>query len=184
LYTGQTYLTGPLRKGALPYVPAVTTAAVRRSIFLKEGGFSPRWVHFDVFLWLHLIQTYDVLRIREHFTLTRVHSQQVAVVSRRNLRSYHDFKAYFPTFARELKRSFKLPPSVYWKLRLKPFSQAANLLVVFLHKKDWLGLCKAFAGLPWQLWLPVIPCVARNYVAQNRRNRELWRIVPKAITLE
>ena len=44
---------GPaLRQGSLPYLPSLTTAAVRRSVFMQLGGFDARWVHFDVFFWL------------------------------------------------------------------------------------------------------------------------------------
>ncbi len=186
LHSGRDLLKKHLACGHVPYVPAVTTAAVRRSVFLQKGGFSSSWVHFDTFLWLEILldSDYDYLVMEDYLTLTRVHSQQVAVISRRSLRSYHDYRRFFPGFADKAGREFDLSAKAKLGIRLKPLSQAANALVVPLILKDRTRFWASFRQLPVPLWIFVWPFVWRNYRAHLVRNHELWKICSPKITLE
>lgn len=184
LRPADSHLGEMMRRGGMPAVPAVTTAAVRRTVFEQLGGFDPRWVHFDVFLWIRLLQGHAHAETQGHWTLTRVHAQQVAVVSRKNQRSYRDFRDFYGAFLPEARRRYGIGPRSYFMLRLKPLSQASAPLVVALHKgavRDFFSQCFA---LPLWTWLPVLGLSALNYFRERRRNAELWKTVPPSLTYE
>ena len=176
---------GPaLRQGGLPYLPSVTTAAVRKSVFMQRGGFDDRWVHFDVFFWARLIQDHGYLVVDDHWTLTRVHPQQVAVVSRKNQRSYRDFRDFYQTFGPEARDRYGLSRLAYWKLRLKPASQASAPLVVALFKREPGSFFAQLWALPMLLWPVVLALVARNFFLERRRLGPLRKLVPDEIIFE
>jgi glycosyltransferase involved in cell wall biosynthesis len=177
-------LASALRRGGMPYLPSVTTAAVRRSVFESLGGFDPRWVHFDVFLWTRLIRDYGYAISASHWTLTRVHAAQVAVQSRRNQRSYRDFRDFYGEFVPAAHARYALSPWACYKLRLKPLSQASAPLVVALRKRAWRDFFSQWFALPWWLWLQVLALTGLNYFREGRRNAELWKSVPPALTYE
>lgn len=179
-----TYLGEVMRRGAMPYLPAVTTAAVRRCAFLELGGFDPQWVHFDIFLWIRLLQRHAYVETPQHWTLTRVHAQQVAVLSRRNQRSYRDFQGFYDGFLPEARARYGLGFWASLKFRLKPLSQASAPLVVALHKgRPGEFFSQGFA-LPFWIWPQVMALTALNYFRERRRNAELWRQVPPSLTYE
>ena len=178
------YLGTFMRQGLLPYLPAVTTAAVNREVFLQLGGFDSSWVHFDIFLWIRLLQFHDYVQISEHWTLTRVHAQQVAVLSRNNQRSYRDFRDFYAAFLPAARRRYRIALWPFLKLRLKPLSQASAPLVVALHLRRGGDFFRQWLALPFWLWLPVLPLVCLNYRREKRRNAELWKQVSPARTYE
>ena len=184
LVKADTSLGESMRKGDIPYLPAVTTAAVRRTAFLKMGGFDPRWVHFDVFFWVRMIQEYDYLKVSDHWTLTRVHAQQVAVLSRKNQRSYRDFRDFYAAFLPEAKRRYRIGLWPFLKLRLKPLSQASAPLVVAMHKRQPFQFLSQWMALPVLLWLPVLPLACANFFREKRRNAQLWEKVSPSLTYE
>lgn len=177
-------LGNALKKGTMPYLPAITTGAVRRSVFAALGGFDSRWVHFDVFLWIRLAQSYGFLEVKDHWTLTRVHSQQVAIISRQNQRSYRDFRDFYATFSEEARVLYGLSLFAYLKLRLKPVSQASAPLVVALHKQEGTKFFAQLFALPVHLWPIVLGLTAINYFKERRRLAPLWKIVPAKLTYE
>lgn len=178
------YLPEAMRAGRMPYLPAVTTAAVRRDTFLRLGGFDSRWVHFDVFLWIRMLQLHDYIQVSSHWTLTRVHAQQVAVLSRKNQRSYRDFRDFYRVFLPEAGKRYDIGRWPMAKLRLKPLSQASAPLVVALHKRNAGDFFAQWVALPFWLWLPVLPLALLNFFRERRRNAKLWKQVPPALTYE
>lgn len=176
---------GPaLRQGSLPYLPSLTTAAVRKSVFMKRGGFDSRWVHFDVFFWARLVQDHGYLVVDDHWTLTRVHPQQVAVVSRKNQQSYRDFRDFYRTFSPEARDRYGLSQLAYWKLCLKPASQASAPLVVALFKREPGIFFAQLQALPVLLWPVVLTLTARNFFLERRRLGPLRKLVPDEIIFE
>ena len=176
---------GPaLRHGGLPYLPSVTTAAVRKSVFMQRGGFDGRWVHFDVFFWARLVQDHGYLVVDDHWTLTRVHPQQVAVVSRKNQRSYRDFRDFYRTFGPEARDRYGLSRLAYWKLRLKPASQASAPLVVALFKREPGVFFAKLQALPVLLWPVVLTLTVRNFFLERRRLGPLRKHVLDEIIFE
>ena len=183
-YAADVALASALRRGGMPYLPAVTTAAVRRSVFESLGGFDPRWVHFDIFLWTRLIRDHGYTVSAGHWTLTRVHAAQVAVVSRRNQRSYRDFRDFYGAFVTMARARYGLGFWACCKLRLKPLSQASAPLVVALRKKAWRDFFSQWFALPWWLWPQALLLAWLDYFREGRRNAELWKIVPPSLTYE
>lgn len=183
-YPADALLASALRRGGMPYLPSVTTAAIRRSAFESLGGFDPRWVHFDIFLWTRLIRDYGYAVSAAHWTLTRVHAAQVAVESRRNQRSYRDFRDFYGEFIPEARNRYALGCWACFKLRLKPLSQAGAPLVVALFKGAWRDFFSQWFALPWWLWPQVLLLAGLNYFRERRRNAELWRHVPPTLTYE
>ena len=176
---------GPaLRHGGLPYLPSVTTAAVRKSAFMQRGGFDGRWVHFDIFFWARLVQDHGYVVVNDHWTLTRVHPQQVAVVSRKNQRSYRDFRDFYQTFGPEARDRYRLSRLAYWKLRLKPASQASAPLVVALFKREPGVFFAKLQALPVLLWPVVLTLTVRNFFLERRRLGPLRKHVLDEIIFE
>jgi glycosyltransferase involved in cell wall biosynthesis len=183
-HSADALLASSLRSGGMPYLPSVTTAAVRRTVFESLGGFDARWVHFDIFLWTRLIRDHGYAISAGHWTLTRVHAAQVAVQSRRNQRSYRDFRDFYGEFVPSARMRYSLGPWACFKLRLKPLSQASAPLVVALRKRTWRNFFAQWLALPWWLWLHVLALSGLNYLRESRRNAELWKRVPPTLTYE
>lgn len=177
-------LASALLRGGLPYFPALTTAAVRRRVFEALGGFDQRWVHFDVFFWIRLARDHGYAVSSGHWTLTRVHDQQVAVKSRKNQRSYRDFREFYAEFIPVARSRYALGYWACFKLRLKPISQASSPLVVALFNGAWRDFLSQWISLPWWLWPQVLLIAVLNYFRERRRNAELWRHVPPSLTYE
>jgi glycosyltransferase involved in cell wall biosynthesis len=183
-HPADTTLGPALRQGSLPYLPSLTTAAVRRSVFMELGGFDPRWVHFDVFFWIRLVQAHGYAIVNDDWTLTRVHGQQVAVASRKNQRSYRDFRDFYRRFAPEARRRYGLGRVAYLKLRMKPVSQAAAPLVVAaLTLRGGEFLRQLFALRVW-MWPPVLAVGLINFYRESRRTRQLRKAVPVSLIFE
>jgi len=183
-YAADVALTAALRRGGMPYLPAVTTAAVRRSVFESLGGFDPRWVHFDIFLWTRLIRDHGYALSAGHWTITRVHAQQVAVLSRKNQRSYRDFRDFYAEFIPVARTRYALGLWAITKLALKPLSQASSPLVVALRRRAWRDFFAQWLILPWWIWLQVLLLTGLNYFHEGRRNAELWKKVTPSLTYE
>lgn len=177
-------LADSLRAGTFPYLPSLTTAAVNREIFEKTGGFDSRWVHFDIFKWIRLMQCHASVVVEANWTLTRVHSAQVAVASRRSQRSYRDFRDFMADFLPEAVRLYALPVISALRLRLKPASQASAPIVVALRCRKFSEIPSAFLNLPLLLWPLVSALSVLNYYREGRRNAVLWKSVPPEITYE
>lgn len=177
-------LRAALTKGAMPYLPSLTTAAVRRDIFESSGGFDARWVHFDVFHWLRMVEKSPHAVVEANWTLTRIHGAQVAVSSRRSQRSYRDFRDFFREFIPAAARRYSLSPLALLKLRLKPASQAAAPLVVALRTRSPGAFMRALAALPLHVWPTAFLFCTVNYFREGRRNAVLWRHVPPGLTYE
>jgi glycosyltransferase involved in cell wall biosynthesis len=177
-------LRSALSMGKMPYLPAITTAALRRSAFEKLGGFDRRWVHFDVFFWIYLIRDFSYVEVSSHWTLARVHSQQVAVLSRKNQRSYRDFRDFYQEFLANSSKRYQMSPLAYLKIKLKPISQASAPLVVALYKKNYLFFLKHLISLPFWIWPTVIFLTFVNYFRTGKKNKELWKKVSPLITFE
>lgn len=176
---------GPaLRQGSLPYLPSLTTAAVRRSVFMQLGGFDPRWVHFDVFFWLRLVQANGYAMVNDDWTLTRVHGQQVAVASRKNQRSYRDFRDFYRHFAPEARQRYGLGWFAYLKLRMKPLSQAAAPLVVAALTRRGREFFQQLFALRIWMWPPVLVIGLLNFTRESRRTRQLRQAVPVNLIFE
>jgi hypothetical protein len=106
------------------------------------------------------------------------------VVSRRNQRSYRDFRDFYGAFVPMARARYGLGFWACCKLRLKPLSQASAPLVVALRKKAWRDFFSQWFALPWWLWAQVLLLAGLNYFREGRRNAELWKVVPPSLTYE
>ena len=113
-----------------------------------------------------------------------MHAQQVAVLSRRNQRSYHDFKGFYAAFLPEARTRYGLGFLACLKFRLKPLSQASVPLVVAMHKGTPREFFSQWFALPVWIWPQILALAALNYFRERRRNAELWKRVPAALTYE
>ena len=173
-----------LKTGHTPNLPAVTTAAVKRSAFEKLGGFDSRWVHFDVFYWIYLIREFGYVEVSAQWTLTRVHSQQTFVLSRKNQRSYRDFRDFYKEFLTHCRHHYQIGPLAYLKIRLKSTSQASAPLVVAVYKKRAGDFFRHLISLPVWIWPAALFLACLNYIKLGKKNKELWKQVSPSITFE
>jgi len=173
-----------LKTGQIPNLPAVTTAAVKRTAFEKLGGFDSRWVHFDVFYWIYLIREFGYVEVPAQWTLTRVHSQQTFVLSRKNQRSYRDFRDFYKEFLTKWSHHYHISPISYLKIRLKSTSQASAPLVMAVYKKRVGDFFSHLISLPVWMWPAVFFLTCVNAIKLWKKNRELWKQVSPSITFE
>lgn len=178
VHSPESMLQASLLRGKIPYLPSLTTATVQKEAFHKLGGFSNKWVHFDTFFWLDFIQVFRMLESDLRLTLTRVHSQQVAVNARRSLRSFNDYRQFFPHFATSLDERQNLGPVAKLRYVLIPISSAGTDLAICLLKRDYKQLLEAYNRLDCIYWGPVFVLALRHYLVLKSRFGNVWGKIP------
>lgn len=159
-------------------LPGLTNSCVRRAAWRQLAGFDPRFIHFDTFGWMRLLLDWDYVFLPGTFTLTRLHSQQVAVAARKTLRSVSDHRLFWREFltgpAAGLITSAQARVFRFKRIN----SIAAGAMAMELVQGHWCQMLRIWWRLPAFLWPTMLPFVARTYRKESRRIRELRRQVP------
>ena len=158
--------------------PALTTATVRKAAFDATGGFDPRFVHFDIFLWLQLLVAHDFAYLPQPLTVNRIHGRQVAVQSRASLREVKDFRAFFPDYIRRNGAALNLSRTERMRARAKPVATAATSIATQTIAGRWQVAAAMFRALPAAWWLPVAALAIRQRMKEQQRTGPLRRHVP------
>jgi glycosyltransferase involved in cell wall biosynthesis len=160
--------------GALP-MPSVTTATFRKDAFAALGGFSERWVHFDVFAWYELLTEWDYGFIPAQLTVNRIHPGQVAIQARRSLRTVSDHRAFMAEFHRAHGAALGLS---WWRMQLVAPGLAGRALHAELRAGRAGGALSLAGQLP-PVWWPLLPTLTLRAWWQDRaRFRPLRGKVP------
>jgi len=167
--------TGPIG------VPSLNTAMVRKEAWEASGGFDPRYVHFDIFLWLQVLVQWDYLFVPQLLTVNRIHGGQVAVSARKSLRSVSDNDAFYREFRRMHAGSLSLP----WRTRLvthlkAPSAVASVVAIELLKNRPGRAINLALRTSP--KWWPALPVlIARNFRRERQKVRALSAHVPVSL---
>lgn len=140
--------------GQLP-MPSVTTAAFRSDAFAALGGFSERWIHFDVFAWYRLLTEWDYAFIPAQLTINRIHPGQVAMQARKSLRTVSDHRQFMAEFHAGFGARFGLPR---WRMRLIAPGLAGRALLAELRAGRPGGAISLLPRLPLHWW-PLLPAL-------------------------
>ena len=146
-------------------MPAVTTATFRSDAFTALGGFSERWVHFDVFAWYRLLTEWDYAFIPAQLTINRIHPGQVAMQARASLRTVTDHRAFMAEFQAEFGQLLDLPA-------LRMALIAPGLAGRALHAELRAGRLRGSLGLLGRMplrWWPALPLLTLRAWWQDRR---------------
>lgn len=149
--------------GALP-MPSVTTATFRSDAFAALGGFSERWVHFDVFAWYELLTMWDYGFIPAQLTVNRIHPGQVAIQARRSLRTVSDHRAFMAEFHQSHGAALGLS-------RRRMQLVAPGLAGRALHAELRAGRAGGALSLAGQMppaWWPLLPALTLRAWWQDR----------------
>jgi glycosyltransferase involved in cell wall biosynthesis len=163
------------------YLPALTSATVRKSAWRRAGGFDRRFVHFDVFCWTKLLLEWDYVFVPGTLTMTRIHGEQVSVSARESLRSIDDHRLFYAEFVSQHGNQLQLSWMVRKRLQTK-FLGSAGAAVAAKALRHEFG---AAAGLLFRLpirWWPVLPAFAlRSYFTEKRKIRSIADHVPATL---
>lgn len=161
-----------LRSG--PPLPALTTAAVRRSALLAIGGFDPRYAQFDTRAWHRLLIRHDYAYLPAPLSLTRIHGAQVTAKLKNQLRTTMDALSFWPDYVEEAwAAGFAIPLSARWLPWLKAGSEAAIQIYVSANKSRWAAVRQIFWELPWRLKFLAPLLLLRVWRAERRRTATL-----------
>jgi len=165
--------TGPIG------LPSLTTAMVRKEAWEASGGFDPRYIHFDTFLWLQVIVRWDYLFVPELLTVNRIHGAQVAVSARKSLRSVSDTDAFYGEFRRMQAVSLSSRTRLVTHLKA-PSVLASAVTIELLKNRPARAINLALRASP--KWWPALPLlIARNFRREQQKIRALSAHVPLAL---
>jgi len=153
-----------------PVLPALTTAAVRRTALLGIGGFDSKYAQFDSYAWNLLLLRRDYAYLPEPLTLTRIHGRQVTAKLKNQLRTTEDALLFWPQYIAEARSlGVSIPTSAHWLPWLKASSQASAQLYVSLLKGQVGGAARMFLRLPWRVMLMLPAFLLRTWRAERCR---------------
>jgi glycosyltransferase involved in cell wall biosynthesis len=178
MWVGHTLIRRALKGKAVPPLPSLTTATIRKAAWNTSRKFDSRFAHFDAFLWTTLLVDWDYAFIPQILTVNRIHSGQVAVSARKSTRSIEDHKIYWTEFLRECGGSLKLSWMERLMIRLRPMGIAASALAIEILRGNIYRACAIFFKSPplWWLILPVL--TARSYYRERQKLGGLIHHVP------
>lgn len=162
--------------GKGPYLPALTTAIVKKEVFNLLGTFDNKYIHFDVFLWMKLVKTFSYLELSKALTLTRIHGSQVAVDARKSLRTVEDNKVFWKQYLKFVtyKPTLKQKAFVF----LKPITTTIGIMAVTTIRFGFFNGIKILGKLPIH-WIPfVLVYFPKRYKSELNNKRELEKKVP------
>ncbi len=165
-----------LLEGKSLYLPALTTAVVKKKVFFELGTFDPDYIHFDIFLWTNLINKFTYVEMSAAYTLTRIHSGQVAVDGRKSLRTFSDHQKFWTTFfqANDIKLSFKNRLT----FGLKPARIATGIITVTILSKGLRTGLAQLEHVPFKLWPGIFAYLPFRYRAERKRVKPILKFVP------
>lgn len=153
-----------------PVLPALTTAAVRRSSLLSLGGFDPRYAQFDTRAWHRLLLRGDYAYLPQALSLTRIHRSQVTAKLKNQLRTTEDALRFWPEYIAEARSlGMPVPSAACWLPLCKAASEAATQMYVSLRKGQAVEAGRMFSGLPWRVRLVLPAFFLRAWRADIRR---------------
>ncbi|MDL2352284.1 MAG: glycosyltransferase [Pseudomonadota bacterium] len=159
-------------------LPSITTATVRKAAFDAQGGFDPRWVHFDIFCWSEMLVEGDYGFIPAQLTVNRIHGGQVAMAARSSLRSAIDHRGFVGQFIARHGEAIALDRRSRWRSKLIAPGYAASALVSALRAGNYAAGAQLMARIPFG-WLPLLPAlVPWAWRKEVRRLAELKGHVP------
>ncbi|MFV8465645.1 glycosyltransferase family 2 protein [Flavobacterium sp. LB1P62] len=128
------------------YLPALTTAVVKKDVFIELGLFDEKYIHFDIFFWMRLLKTHSYIELDKALTLTRIHGNQVAVDARKSLRTIEDHKIFWKEYLNFIvaKPTLKQKTTVF----LKPITTAVGIITVAIIKNGFFKGIKLLFSLP------------------------------------
>lgn len=160
------------------FIPALTTATVRREAFLSSMRFDRRYKHFDVFLWMRLLIDWDYVFIPQVLTLTRIHDSQVHVTTQKSLRTIDDQRRFCREFLSEYAEALALGPREKLMAQLRPVAAAGTVIAIALIKHTCRRAFQIARKLPLPWW-PLLPFfVTRAYLRERKKVESLKRYVP------
>lgn len=159
-----------LSMSAGPALPALTTAAVRRTALLGIGGFDARYAQFDSYAWNLLLLRSDFAYIPEPLALTRIHGGQVTAKLKNQLRTTEDALLFWPEYIAEARSlGIAIPFSARWLPWLKATSQASAQIYISLCKGNTWEAARMFMRLPWRLMLMLPGFLLRTWRSEQGR---------------
>lgn len=159
-------------------LPALTTATVRKEAWRTSGQFDRRFSHFDVFLWIILLLSWDYAFIPDVLTTNRIHGGQVAVAVRRSLKSAEDHRVFWKEFLEAHCNELEIDKKAALLISLKPASVVASAIVIQFVKGNY-GQALSIFGRTRLEWWPVLPpLVLRNWRREHIKASSLERNVP------
>jgi glycosyltransferase involved in cell wall biosynthesis len=160
------------------HLPALTTAAVRKSAFVSLAGFDSKYQHCDTFLWLRLLLSWDYIYLSRALTLTRIHGNQDTATIRKSLRSARDHAAFWPSFIRANRKELKLNASALLKAGVKPLTAAGTAVAVELLKRRYGIAASMILQLP-PSWWPLMPLFVIRSWRRHKAQMASWNhVVP------
>jgi len=157
--------------GRGPTLPAMTTATVRRDIFMQHGAFDRRFNHFDTFYWCHLLITHDLLCLPIELTVNRIHSGQVTVRMRRSLTSVTEYEAFWEEFIRDHAATVGLTRLEAALLKRRASSQLASAASAEYFRCGPRAALRFLMGSPIR-WSPLLPpLLVRSFLATRAKVR-------------
>jgi glycosyltransferase involved in cell wall biosynthesis len=169
IWNGRTLIQRSLKGQSIPPLPSLTTASVRKSTWQLSPKFDSRFAHFDAFLWIRLLVDWDYAFIPRLLTVNRIHGGQVAVSTRKSMRSIEDHRLFWPEFVRDSGEALGLNPLEKVMARLRPLGTAGSTLAVEVLRGNTSGAVGAFSKTPISWW-PVLPVfVIRSYRREKRK---------------
>lgn len=170
VFTSSECASSTLSLQAGPALPALTTAAVRKSALLAIGGFDPRYAQFDTRAWHRIVLRHNYAYLPDQLSLTRIHGAQVTAKLKNQLRTAEDALIFWPEYIDEARAvGFKIPVSAHWLTWLKAGSEAAAQIYMSLCKSQWASCRRMFWELPWRLKLLSPFLLFRVWRAESRR---------------
>jgi glycosyltransferase involved in cell wall biosynthesis len=162
--------------GKGPYLPALTTAIIRKEVFESLGKFSQNYIHFDVFFWMKLVKTFSYLELDKALTLTRIHGSQVAVDGRKSLRTVADNKVFWKQYLKWVtdKPTLKQRAIAF----LKPITAATGIMTVTMIRFGFFKSIIILFKLPFYWWPFILLYLPKRYQMEINKNGDLNQIVP------
>ncbi len=157
------------------YFPALTTAIVKKDVFLALGSFDKKYIHFDIFLWMRLVKNYDYLETNVAMTLTRIHGAQVAVDARKTLRTLQDNKLFWKEYIAYLGLPFNLKNRIF--CFLKYATTATGILAVNVLKFGWINSLLLLKDIPFRYWLLIMIYLPFRVKSEKKSLKELNKFV-------
>ena len=160
------------------YLPALTTALVKKEVMEHLLGFDRQYMHFDIFAWSLLLFKYDYLHIDLPLTLTRIHSNQVAVDARKSLQTIKDNQTFYKLFLKRCRAIIPITFSNKLYVLLMPISTACGIISVELIKGSLKNAFSILFKLPVWWWPIILLLLPRNYPRERNRTQILSKFVP------
>ncbi len=177
-WIGTEYMKRALHGKSVDPLPALTTATVRRDIFMASPRFDPQYRHFDTFFWSDLLIHWNFVFIPRMLTVTRIHGAQVQVDAQRTLGTVRDTARFWPKYVKQYGDVLQLTDSDRFRARMKPLAAAGAIIAIQLMKRNLRAALNIMLRLPPLWWPPMPLLVLRSYRHEHEKVSALRDKVP------